>query len=275
MKTSSKDPFKPYRLTGKGSVRLKDFDPAATPFKKGSEAAQAAALDKYAIELDQLQNLLLANGKKRVLLILQGMDTSGKDGVVRWVFSRTSPQGVKVHSYKAPTEQERAHDYLWRCHAQTPAAGELMVWNRSHYEDVLVPVVNKWIDADQARQRYKQINQFERMLAENNTLIIKCFLHISKEEQRKRLQARIDDPSKHWKFSLGDLEVRKQWSDYQAAYEALLNKTASDHAPWYVIAANDKMQRNLMIAQLMIGSLKQLKLKTPPANPELKNLRVE
>ncbi len=273
-KSNAKDSFKPFRLNQQKSIRLKQFDCAATPFKQGSEEQQLKLLDKQASELDSLQDRLMAAGKERVLVVLQGTDTSGKDGAVRWVFSKTSPLGVKVHSFKAPTSQELAHDYLWRCHAQVPAAGELMIWNRSHYEDVLVPAVNQWIDKDELKRRYKQINQFERMLCETNTLIIKCFLHISKDEQRKRLQARIDDPAKHWKFSLGDLEVRKQWADYQAAYESLLAKTATEYAPWYVIPADDKIQRNLMLAQLLISSLKALKLKPAAANPQFKGLVV-
>ncbi|MFM2399652.1 MAG: hypothetical protein RL341_1809 [Pseudomonadota bacterium] len=258
----------------KGKFSLNGFDPEARPFSKGDEAAQRAKLDKLASELDELQDLLHANGSRKVLLVLQGMDTSGKDGTVRWVFGRTSPLGVRVASFKAPTEEEIARDFLWRCHAVVPRAGELMVWNRSHYEDVLVPVVNKWIDKQQTALRYKHINAFEALLAQTGTTVLKCMLHISSDEQKKRLQARIDDPAKHWKFSLGDLEVRKQWPQYMRAYEKALASTSTKTAPWYVIPANDKLHRNLMIAELLVATLKDLKLKPPKPNPQFAGLMV-
>jgi PPK2 family polyphosphate:nucleotide phosphotransferase len=273
MAKSNHDSFKRYRVNGKFS--LTDFDPESTPFAKGDEADQRAKLDALASELDELQDLLHANGSRKVLLVLQGMDTSGKDGTVRWVFGRTSPLGVRVASFKAPTEEELAHDFLWRCHAVVPRKGELMVWNRSHYEDVLVPVVNEWIDKSETVARYEHINHFERLLADSGTVLIKCMLHISAEEQRKRLQARIDDPTKHWKFSMGDLEVRKLWSRYQRAYEKALAATSNKSAPWYVVPANDKLHRNLMIAQLLVTTLEEMKLKPPKPNPLFAGLVVE
>ena len=264
------DLMKSFRV--KGKCNLAKFDPSATPFSTGSEEDQRAKLGALADELDQLQDLLHANGGPKLLLVLQGTDTSGKDGAIRWVFSRTSPLGVRVASYKAPTEEEKARDFLWRCHAQVPRAGELMVWNRSHYEDVLVPVVNKWIDKDQTAQRYQQINQFESLLSDSGTTVLKCMLHISAEEQRKRLQDRVDDPAKHWKFSLGDLDVRKQWGEYTKAYEKALSATSTSAAPWYVVPADDKLHRNLMIAHLLVQALKGLKLKPPKANPAYQGL---
>ncbi len=267
------DPFKKFRINGKFS--LADFDPESTPFAKGDEADQRAKLDALASELDELQDLLHANGSRKVLLVLQGMDTSGKDGTVRWVFGRTSPLGVRVASFKAPTDEEKARDFLWRCHAVVPRAGELMVWNRSHYEDVLVPVVNKWIDKDEIAARYEHISQFERLLTDTGTVLIKCMLHISADEQKKRLQARVDDPTKHWKFSLGDLEVRKQWAQYQKAYEKVLVATSTKFAPWYIVPANDKLHRNLMIAQLLVSALKAMKMKPPKPNPAFAGLIVE
>jgi PPK2 family polyphosphate:nucleotide phosphotransferase len=264
------DLIKKFRVKEKFKLSL--IKPGSAPFAKGKEEEQRVRLDTLAIELDKLQDLLHANGSRKLLLVLQGMDTSGKDGTVRWVFGRTSPLGVKVASFKAPTEEERARDFLWRCHQVVPRSGELMVWNRSHYEDVLVPVVNKWIDADQTQARYEQINAFEALLTQTGTVVLKCMLHISSEEQRIRLQSRIDDPSKHWKFSLGDLEVRKQWDHYMKAYEQGLRATSSKTAPWYVIPADDKLHRNLMIAELLVSTLKSLKLKPLPANPELKGL---
>lgn len=272
-RAKSDDPFKGYRV--KGKFKLRDFDPEATPFARGDEAAQRTLLDALATELDALQDRLHAGGERKLLLVLQGMDTSGKDGTIRWVFSKTSPLGVRVAAFKAPTEEERARDFLWRCHAVVPRAGELMVWNRSHYEDVLVPPVNGWIDKDETTRRCEQINAFESLLTDTGTQIVKCFLHISPDEQKKRLQARVDDPAKHWKFSMGDLEVRKQWPQYMRAYERALAATSSAAAPWYVIPANDKLHRNLMIAELLVRTLRNMKLAPPQANPALAGLRVE
>ena len=272
-RATSDDPFKGYRV--KGKFKLRDFDPEATPFARGDEAAQRTRLDALATELDALQDRLHAGGERKLLLVLQGMDTSGKDGTIRWVFSKTSPLGVRVAAFKAPTEEERARDFLWRCHAVVPRAGELMVWNRSHYEDVLVPPVNGWIDKDETTRRCEQINAFESLLTDTGTQIVKCFLHISPDEQKKRLQARVDDPAKHWKFSMGDLEVRKQWPQYMRAYERALAATSSVAAPWYVIPANDKLHRNLMIAELLVLTLRNMKLAPPQANSALAGLRVE
>ena len=265
--------FKKYRVGRK--FNLADIDPGDKPFLTGTEAEQRARLDAMAVELDERQNLLHAEGRRKLLLVLQGMDTSGKDGTVRWVFSRTSPLGLRVAAFKAPSEEERAHDFLWRCHQVVPRAGELGVWNRSHYEDVLVPVVEGWIDKAEARRRYAQINDFERLLTETGTVVVKCMLHIGKDEQRERLQARVDEPGKQWKFSMGDLAVRKKWDAYQAAYEKALVATSTDEAPWHVIPADSKLNRNLMIAQLLLKTLAGMKIKLPPADPALKQLVVE
>ncbi|MDM0023331.1 PPK2 family polyphosphate kinase [Variovorax saccharolyticus] len=265
--------FSKYRVGSK--FRLDRIDPAATPFLEGGEDSQREELDALAIELDKLQNLLHAEGRRKLLLVLQGLDTSGKDGTIRWVFSRTSPLGVKVTAFKAPTEEERARDFLWRCHAVVPRAGEITVWNRSHYEDVLVPVVEGAIDKEQTRRRYARINDFERLLTETGTVIVKCMLHISKNEQRVRLQARIDEADKHWKFSLADLEVRKKWDAYQAAYEKALVATSTEDAPWHVIPADSKRHRNLMVARLLVKTLKGMKLRVPDADPALNGLIVE
>ncbi|MBT2304237.1 polyphosphate kinase 2 family protein [Variovorax paradoxus] len=265
--------FKNYRVGSK--FRLQAIDSADTAFIDGPEDAQRERLDTLATELDGLQNLLHAEGRRKLLLVLQGMDTSGKDGTIRWVFSRTSPLGVRVTAFKAPTEDERARDFLWRCHTVVPRSGEIMVWNRSHYEDVLVPVVEGWIDKAETRRRYAQINDFERLLAETGTVIVKCMLHISKDVQRERLQARIDEPDKRWKFKLGDLDVRKKWGDYQRTYEKALAATSSAHAPWHVVPADSKRHRNLMIAQLLVKTLREMKLKAPPADPALDGLIVQ
>jgi len=254
--------------------RLSDVNPADTPFLEGPEAQQRALLDKLALELDDLQNQLHAEGRRKLLLVLQGLDTSGKDGTIRWVFSRTSPLGVRAIAFKVPSENESAHDFLWRCHAVVPRSGELAVWNRSHYEDVLVPVVDGQIDKAETKRRYAQINDFERLLTETGTVVIKCMLHISKDEQRARLQARIDERDKRWKFSMDDLAVRKQWEDYQRAYETALTATSTPYAPWYVVPADSKLNRNLMIARLLVKSLKDMKLQLPPSDPRIEGLVV-
>jgi PPK2 family polyphosphate:nucleotide phosphotransferase len=182
---------------------------------------------------------------------------------------------VHTVGWKAPTEHERARDYLWRIHQQMPGAGEVMIFNRSHYEDVLVPVVNSWITPEQARQRFVQINDFERMLAETGTVILKFMLHISFDEQGQRLQERLDDPTKRWKFSLGDLKVREQWAEYQQAYEALLGATSTPWAPWTVVPADSKTHRNLMVATVVRDTLKALDLRYPPDDPALKGLKIK
>ena len=260
---------------GSRKVSLKALDPGAKPFSTGSKADDQAQVEAIALELDSLQNLFYADGRYKMLVVLQGTDTSGKDGTVRGVFARTSPLGVHTVGWKAPTEAERDHDYLWRIHQRVPGNGEIMVFNRSHYEDVLVPVVNGWITPEQTRQRYAHLNDFERLLAETGTVILKFMLHIGADEQRERLQERVDDPEKHWKFSLGDLEVRKQWADYQKAYEALLDATSTPWAPWTVVPANSKTHRNLMIATLVRDTLKALNLRFPPEDTALKGLRIE
>lgn len=254
--------------------RLADMDPGAKPFSRGSKSEDQRALETIAEELDELQNVFWADRRFKLLLVLQGMDTSGKDGTVRSVFSRTSPLGVHTVGWKAPTEVEREHDYLWRIHQRVPGAGEIMIFNRSHYEDVLVPVVNGWITPEQTHQRHAHINDFERLLAETGTVIVKCMLHISHEEQRQRLQARIDNPQKHWKFDHSDLEVREKWSDYQRAYGDLLDATSTPWAPWNIIPADAKTHRNLMVGQLVRDALRALQLRYPPEKPALADLRV-
>ena len=254
--------------------KLADCDPSAKPYSGGDKIKDVADTQALADELDALQNLFYADKRFKLLVVLQGTDTSGKDGTVRGVFNRTSPLGVHTVGWKAPTEDERAHDYLWRIHQKVPGAGEMMIFNRSHYEDVLVPPVNSWITPAQTAERYQQINEFERMLTETGTVMLKFMLHISSDEQKKRLQERIDDPAKHWKFSLGDLDARKQWKEYQKAYEALLNATSTAWAPWTVVPANSKTHRNLMIATLVCEALRKLKLRAPPSDPKLVGLKI-
>lgn len=253
---------------------LARIDPAATPYSNGNKEADRAAFEALAIELDTLQNLFYADRRFKLLVILQGLDASGKDGTVRAVFSQTSPLGVHTTSWKVPTEVERDHDYLWRIHRLVPAAGEMMIFNRSHYEEVLVPVVNGSITARQTRQRYAQINDFERMLTETGTIIAKFMLHISKDEQRARLQERLDDPAKRWKFALGDLEVRKQWAPYQNAYKSAIIATGTSWAPWTIVPADSKLHRNLMIASVLRDLLIGLKLRYPTGDASLDGIKV-
>ncbi len=225
--------------------------------------------------LEALQENLYAHGKERLLVVLQATDTGGKDGTIRAVFDRTNPQGVHVTSFKKPTEEELAHDYLWRIHQHTPAAGHITVFNRSHYEDVLVVRVHDIVPEVRWRKRYEHIRNFEQMLADEGTTIVKIYLHISKDEQRERLQARIDEPAKHWKFSFGDLEERKRWDDYQAAFDEMIRETSTADAPWYVVPADRKWFRNLVISQILVDTLEGIAADTFPPNPELEGVVVE
>ncbi|KXU89868.1 polyphosphate kinase [Paraburkholderia monticola] len=259
----------------KDPFSLDHFDPRAKPFSNGSKDADRARLSEIGLLLDNLQERLHAQRKRRVLLVLQGMDTSGKDGTIRAVFHEVDPLGLRIVPFKAPTPVELAHDFLWRVHSQAPAAGELTIFNRSHYEDLLVPTVHGELDADAFQKRCCHIRQFEEMLAYSGTTIVKCMLHISKDEQRARLQARIDDPLKHWKFDVSDLEARKQWDAYQSAYRDALAATSTEYAPWYVIPADSKTHRNVMVGELLLRTLDGLKLEYPPAKESLKGVKVE
>ena len=257
------------------NLRSTDFDPGAKPFSTGSKEGDRDRLAEIGAKLDALQERLHAQRLQRVLLVLQGMDTSGKDGTVRGVFRDVDPLGLRIVPFKAPTPVELAHDFLWRVHSQAPAAGELTIFNRSHYEDVLVPVVLGQLDKAACEQRYSHIRDFEALLADSGTTIVKCMLHISKDEQRSRLQARIDDPTKHWKFDVSDLEARKQWDEYQTAYHDALAASSTPYAPWYIIPADSKTHRNLMVAELLLRTFEGLKLEYPPAKESLKGVKVQ
>jgi PPK2 family polyphosphate:nucleotide phosphotransferase len=255
------------------SIHLDDYDPDDTSAVDGGKKECAelnAAIQK---RIGELQELLFAGHEHKVLIILQGMDTSGKDGAVRHVMAEASPQNIRVVSFKKPTEPELDRDYLWRVHTQVPAKGEIAIFNRSHYEDVLIVRVH----GDQGdkfwEKRFRQINDFERMLAENGTLILKFFLHISKEEQRERLEARISDPTKRWKFQHTDLEERKLWKDYMHAYEEALSATSTKWAPWTIVPANRKWYRNYIVGKTIADALDELKMKYP--EPDLSAERVE
>ncbi|MBC5766639.1 PPK2 family polyphosphate kinase [Ramlibacter albus] len=253
---------------------VESFDPGAKPLGSGNKSADKARVEALAAELDELQNLFYADGRHKLLVVLQGIDTSGKDGTLRAVFGRMSPIGVRTVAWRAPNEAERARDYLWRIHAQVPAAGEIVGFNRSHYEDVLVPVVEGWIDEHTARQRYAHINDFERLLCETGTVILKFMLHISKDEQRRRLQERIDDPAKRWKFKREDIGVRAKWDLYQAAYSHAIGATATKHSPWHIVPADSKTQRNLMVATVVRDTMRRLDLQFPDEDASLRDLKV-
>ncbi len=242
-------------------------EPGLISKKRGQEE-----LERELARIDELQEVFYADGRHALLVVLQAMDTGGKDGTVRKVFGTIDPLGIVATSFKKPTGQELAHDYLWRVHHAVPAKGMIGIFNRSHYEDVLIVRVHGWAAPDAIERRYGQINDFERHLTENGVTILKLFLHISKDEQRRRLQSRIDEPSKHWKFNLGDLDERKRWDDYQAAYEIALRRCSTPWAPWYVIPAEDKWYRNLLVAQLVRRTLERLDPRYPAAAPGLKKL---
>ena len=266
-------PWQPRSKSGK-AVDLSKFDPAAKPYSSGEKVADKQAVDVLAIEIDALQDMLFADRRFKLLVVLQGMDAAGKDGTIRAVFGRVSPLGVHTAGWKAPTSEERAHDFLWRIHQRMPGAGELMIFNRSHYEDVLVPVVLGSLSPAETQQRFVQINDFERLLVETGTVVLKFMLHISPDEQRQRLQERVDDPAKAWKFMAADLEVRKHWAEYQAAYGELLGATSTGIAPWTIVPADSKTHRNLMIATLVRDKLRSLGLRYPPPDPAIKNVKV-
>jgi PPK2 family polyphosphate:nucleotide phosphotransferase len=272
-----------FRAPKKLKLRDKDADDAAFSSRAanpdlGKSKAKALDLKRTAALIDRiaaLQDKLYAQRKQKVLLVLQATDTGGKDGTVRALFNGISPMGLRAVAFKSPTDNELAHDYLWRVHEHVPASGEIVIFNRSHYEDVLITRVQGWIDDEECQRRYTQIRDFERMLAETGTVIIKVFLHISKEEQRERLQERLDDPDKQWKFNPEDIKQREKWDDYQRAYEKAIRETDAPHAPWYVVPANSKTHRNLVIASLLLETLEGMELSYPPPHPDLSSFTVE
>jgi PPK2 family polyphosphate:nucleotide phosphotransferase len=262
-----------YRIQPDTAVVLTDVDPRDSPTCGKDEGK--AELRSLNGRLEELQELLYAESKHKVLVVLQAMDTGGKDGTIRHVFEGVNPAGVKVAPFKKPTPVELAHDYLWRVHANTPGRGEITIFNRSHYEDVLVVRVHNLVPEAVWSERYDHINAFERQLADEGTTIRKFFLHISRNEQAERLQARLDDPSKHWKFSLGDLAERKLWDDYTAAYEAVLSRTSTPWAPWYVVPADRKWYRNLVVASVLVETLEGLGMSYPPPEDDLTGIVIE
>ncbi len=262
----------PFRVDPGTRIDLGRWPTTASDGHAKKEArAEVRALNK---RLEVLQEVLYAQGKHRLLVVLQAMDTGGKDGAIRKVFDGVNPQGVKVASFKRPTSAELAHDYLWRVHPHVPGNGEITIFNRSHYEDVLVVRVHKLVPEGRWLSRYDHINAFEKLLSDEGTTILKFYLHISKEEQRKRLQARLDDPSKHWKFSTGDLDERARWNEYREAYEVALWRTSTPWAPWYIVPADQKWFRDLLISTVMVETLERLGLEYPPSGEDLADVVV-
>lgn len=267
--------FEKYLVKPNSKFSLNDLKAYDKSERGASKEDDLIAFSKIALEINTLQDILYAQGKHKVLLILQGMDASGKDGTVKHVFGECDPLGIRLASFKKPTAEELAHDYLWRVHAKVPKNGELTIFNRSHYEDVLIVKVHDWIDDKECKRRYQQINDFERMLTETGTTIIKCYLHISKEEQKKRMLERLNEPNKHWKFNPGDLDERELWPQYMEAYQNAMRETSTEHAPWYVIPADSKTNRNLLISRILLETLENLDLQYPPMPKEWESIVVE
>jgi len=253
--------------------RLADIDPADTHGLTKDSASKILAdnLEK----LQKFSELLWADNRFSILVVLQGMDTAGKDGTIRNVMSGINPRDCRVVNFKRPTEEELEHDFLWRIHKSVPRRGEIGVFNRSHYEDVLVVRVHNIVPKSEWSLRYDHINDFEKLLHESGTRLLKCFLHISKDEQKERLEARLADPVKNWKFEPGDLDERKHWDAYQEAYEAALTKCTTDHAPWHIIPADKKWSRNVAVSSLLVELFEDLKLRPPPPRSDLSTLKVE
>lgn len=263
-----------FKVAPGAQVKLKDVDP---DFKDGHESHQAAAeeIAHYQEKLRGLQDLLYAERKHSLLICLQAPDTGGKDGAIDHVLGAMNPQGCRVAAFKQPSAEELAHDFLWRAHKAAPERGEVVIFNRSHYEDVLVVRVHNLVPKAVWSRRYDRINEFEENLVEHDTHVLKFYLHISREEQLKRFKQRLDDPSKHWKISEADYKEREFWDDYMAAYEDALTKCSTGHAPWFIIPANHKWFRNLAIARIVVEHLESLKMEYPKPTVDLAHIRKE
>jgi PPK2 family polyphosphate:nucleotide phosphotransferase len=244
-------------------------------FEEATKENFQPIFDKLQDELRELQKMLYAQQKHRVLVVIQAMDTGGKDGCIRYVFSGIDPQGIRVQAFKKPTEDELAHDFLWRIHQEVPRNGEMVIFNRSHYEDIIAVRVKKLFPDEVWKRRQKHVLDFEKMLAEEGTTIVKIFLHISKDEQKQRLESRLANPAKYWKFNPEDLADRARWSDFMKAYEEVIGKTSSEEAPWYIVPADRKWYRNLCVAQIMVETLKGLKMQYPAITWDPKTMKVE
>jgi PPK2 family polyphosphate:nucleotide phosphotransferase len=263
-----------FRVRPGTRVRLADTDPSFKDHHESHEAA-AAEIEQYRKRLVDLQEMLYVERRRSVLICLQGLDTAGKDGTIKHILSAMNPQGCTVAQFRQPTAQEAAHDFLWRVHRATPARGEVAIFNRSHYEDVLVVRVHDLVPKPVWSQRYERINAFEQGLADDGTQVLKFFLHISSEEQLARFKARLDDPTKQWKISESDYQERKFWSGYVTAYEEALSRCSTEHAPWFVIPSNHKWFRNLAIGRILVEHLEGLKLTYPRPTVDLERIRRE
>lgn len=255
--------MKGVRIEPDSRFRLKDHDPDGVKLAPGDKETTQAETATLVKRIGELQELLYAGHRHKVVVLLQGMDTAGKDGTIRRVLVETSPQGLRVASFKKPTQLELDHDYLWRVHAHAPAAGELVVFNRSHYEDILVVRVHSLVPKKVWSKRYAHINDFERLLTDCGTTVLKFFLHISRDEQRERLQSRLEDPTKKWKFEHGDLAERLKWDEYQAAYQEAIARTSTEWAPWHVVPSNRKWVRDWVVARTIVKSMERLKMRYP------------
>lgn len=255
------------------TIQLGRCDPADTGEWDQKEAKEQFKRLRH--ELVDLQKLFYADGRFGLLLVFQAMDTGGKDSTIRKVFKGVNPQGVSVASFKAPTELELRHDFLWRIHQHTPARGQMTIFNRSHYEDVLIARVKNLVPESRWKARYEHINAFEKLLADEGTIILKFYLHISKDYQKQRLLKRLENPAKHWKFDPADLLERKRWEDYQQAYQAALNRCSTDWAPWFVVPAENRWYRNLLVARTIVHTLRDLKLRYPKTKFDPKSIVVE
>ena len=263
-----------HRLTPGKAIRLADFTTRGKELHDDRAAAEAE-FTELRHEFIDTQNRLYAERKRKLLIVLQAMDAGGKDSTIRKVFRGVNPQGVRVTSFKAPTDEELGHDYLWRAHKAVPAAGMIGVFNRSHYEDVLVVRVDDIVPQEIWSQRYEQINRFEELLHDTGTTILKFYLHISKKEQKERFQDRIDVAEKHWKFSQQDLIKRQQWDAYMEAFEDLLNRCTTEWAPWYVIPADQKWYRNLAISRVIVDTLRKMNPQYPPPEVDVSDIVID
>ena len=255
-------------------IDLKDV-PSRIEQDEIDKAEAKRLIEKNAEEMADLARCLYAENKRSILLVLQGMDTAGKDGTIRAVMRGMNPRSCQVVSFKKPTEEELDHDFLWRIHKHAPRKGNIGIFNRSHYEDVLIVRVHELFPKNVWKQRYELINDFEKLLTENGTIVVKCYLHISKDEQRERLQARIDEPRSRWKFNPADLDERKLWEQYQEAYQDALIKCNTKNAPWYIIPSDQKWYRNLVVSNLMRDTMKELNPKYPEVKENFSGLIVE
>jgi PPK2 family polyphosphate:nucleotide phosphotransferase len=262
------------RIAPGSPVNLAEIDPDETPGFTGDRDSATAELEALRGELEEFQERLFAEKRQALLIVLQAVDAGGKDGVIRNVFTAFNPQGTRVTSFGAPTEEELAHDFLWRVHAEVPGRGRVGIFNRSHYEDVLVVRVEQLVPAETWRARYEHINDFEALLEASGTTILKFLLHVSRTEQRERLQERLDDPRKRWKFRRGDLEARAKWDDYQAAYADALERCSTAEAPWYVIPANRNWYRNLAVARIVVDAARRMNPQFPEPDEDLSGIMV-